>query len=129
MCKKKMLKKKLTATCVSLYYCSYSLERPYVGGRAARSCLYVCPLTTIYVSSYYYYIYYCICVLMLKARIKMLRSRDAIYVCSYYYICVHFLLYLCPLTTSTCVPSCYRCGVRCCARATPSRPKSQRLSA
>ena len=51
--------------------------------------LYVCPHTTIYMSSYYY-----MCVLIL------------LYVSSCYYMCVLILLYICPHTTA-CVSSYY----------------------
>jgi hypothetical protein len=86
--------------------------------------LYVCPRTTVYVSSYYYirphtsvcfhttiYVssYYYICVLILLYMcphttvcvliLLYMCPHTIIYVSSYYYICVLILLYMCPRTT------------------------------
>jgi hypothetical protein len=80
---------------------------------------YMCPHTTIYVSSYYY-----ICVLILLYMCPHMCPHTTIYVSSYYYmcprttkqagpvdlptnenyICVLILLYMCPRTTKQAGP-------------------------
>ena len=69
--------------------------------------LYVCPHTTVHVSSYY-----CRCVLILLYMSPHLLTgpQTAIYVSSYYYICVFILLYMCP--HATIYVSSYSCSRR-----------------
>jgi hypothetical protein len=68
--------------------------------------LYMCPHTTVYVSSYYYMCpHTTICFLILLC----MCPHTTVYVSSYYYVCVLILLYMCPHTTICVLILLYMC--------------------
>jgi hypothetical protein len=79
-------------TCHQSYYIcvsSYIVHR-YTCIRVMKATIYVCPHTTMYVSSYYY-----LCVLILL----YMCPHTTMYVSSYYFTFPHTTLYMCPHTT------------------------------
>ncbi len=72
--------------------------------RSQCSSYYMCPHTTIYVSSYYYasvliLLYMCPHTTMCPHILLYPCPHATIYVSSYYFICVLMLLYMCPHAT------------------------------
>jgi hypothetical protein len=89
---------RLTGSHTPVYASSMYLPHQLLSGLSASQVLvplYMCPHTTMYVSSYYY-------VPSATARIcscRLTGPHTTMYVSSYYCICVLILLYMCPHTT------------------------------